>query len=476
MEFYQKSTKVKKKKSNKPIFGGFYQKSCLIFLTACLAFQLTHQTDTVKAKKNEDMQSSVNTQNNGTIKEEQQAIGEFSESQKDKLDFLRETYETIYYAIGNENDFPFAYINNTEQNGIYYEMCSYFSDVLGIEFEQVEDMDYQTALAKLAENQIQLLTGLLYRSGNEAEFVEKDLIIDNSLISSSTSIDQSQVILVAREGEEKLDTETIPNYYWGAEEQFLSLSNDSILDGHTIVYNSLEEVIHAIEGDEIQGMLVKDKNFAFLVDNSTFNVPMTVLSTSFQVGEHLTYSTENEILNEVLDDLLTIFLNFHPINENEVVATSQYDRSEENTRHVIMIGSSVLGMLAVVLFIYASSQAILTHKRRKKAFKDLEKRLTIDQEEEYELLYIDLGKGKIKSNKNFALFQLNTKRKLLKIRELSKLIGYDYAMHYKNIMIQGEEEFFEEYELYINGVKYHLAEKGVFLGGYFVTAVYEATW
>jgi len=412
---------------------------------------------------------------NDTNKEEN-AINEFLSENKDKLLMIQERYPIISYSIGNDSDFPYAYEQGNKQTGIYHRMFSYFGEILDITFKQVEATDYQTAIAMLEKNEIQLLTGLVFLCNDNLEMIESDLVSDSRRISFSRKIDDNKAILIGTELEEDYTPSLISTYYWGVEELLLPLVTGTILDGCTIGYNTLEEAIYALHGNEIQGLLIKEKNYHYLVDKLLSCKPIWVTDTTYQLEEHFTYCSDNKELNDVLDELITLYLNFNDIQEIETKSASAFGQFSENTIHVIKIGTFLIVLLISILLIYYCYHATRIFNIRKLRFRSLEQKLPLSDMKDYEILHIDLRRGKINSNKHFAIFGLKRMKSKLRIRELSKMTGYDFTMHYKNILIQGEEEFIEEYALYVNGVKLHMTEKGVYFDGYMVSVLMQDTF
>lgn len=407
--------------------------------------------------------------------EEKEKLELFYKSQIEKIQLLQETYDCIYFAIGDATDYPFSYINEAgEVSGSYSDIFTYFKDALKIDFEMVEFADYQLALGELEENNIQILTGMLIASEEQPRILEEELLFDSKNITFSDPITNNKIILVGRSDDIAFTTKTILNYYWGIEERYLPIVKDTDFDGHTIEYNSSNDLIQAVNGDELQGMLIKESSYNYYVDNLLKNSDNYVLEYSYPVEERFTYNAENVILNQLLDNLLNMYLETYDVTSSDFMAADVFKEDDTSKKHVIAITTYVLGLAATVLIIFSVFNNIKTHRTRKKRIRDLENRLTIKPDVDYEKFYIDLKQGRIISNKHFSSMLRKRKRKSLRLNELSELTGYDYELHYKNIVFLGEENFSEEYALYVDGEKRHFLENGVYDNGFLVTVLTKA--
>ncbi len=420
--------------------------------------------------------------------QEKEKLESFHDTQKEKIQLLQEAYDCIYYAIGDDSDYPFSYINKEgEACGTYYDMFSFFAKELNIDFQMVNFDDYQVALGELEENKIQVLTGMLIPTTNQVSILEDNLLSDSSKITLSECIAKNNIILVSKvKSDTIMNRESVPNYYWGAEERILPFINQTELDGHTIAYNTFEELAQAINGDELQGLLIKESNYNFIVDNYLKDTFQTVIDITYPTEERFAYNAENATLNGVLDSLLSIYVDNQGANQisteidpesTDVINTLTLNDSQEDDtskRHVIAISTYVFGVAAAVLIIFSASTKIKDVAIRKSRVKELESRLRIKPEVEYEKFYIDLKQGKITSSKHFKTLLNKRKRKSLRLKELSQLTGFDYELHYKNIVFLGEEEFTEEYSLYVKGEKRNFIEAGIYNNGFMVTVLTKA--
>lgn len=403
--------------------------------------------------------------------EEKESLDLFYKSQIDKIQLLQETYGCIYYAIGDTNDYPFSYTDESGVDlGLYYDIIAYFKEALNIDFKMVQFEDYQVALEKLEENEIQILTGMLITSEEEPSFYEKNLLSNSKNITFSDRITKNNLILVGR-NDKTFSMEAVPNYYWGIEERFSPLVKDTVFEGHTIEYNSYNDLVQAVNGDELQGMLIKESNFNHNVDKLLEKSANTILDYSIPFTERFAYNAENVTLNELLNDLLNIYLEYHNVNDNVSVVNEIDSEDETSKRHVIGITTYVFGLAATVLIIFYASKHITKYVNRRKRIRDLENRLMIKLDADSEKFYIDLKQGKITSSRHFKSMLKKRKRKTLRLKELSVLTGYDYELHYKNIVFLGEELFTEEYALYVDGEKRHFVENGVYSNGFLVTVL-----
>lgn len=414
--------------------------------------------------------------------QEKEKLESFHDIQKEKIQLLQEAYDCIYYAIGDDNDYPFSYVNKEgEACGTYYDMFSFFAKELNIDFQMVNFDDYQVALGELEENKIQVLAGMLIPTTNQVNILEDNLLSDSSKITLSERIAKNNIILVSKVKRDIImNRESVPNYYWGAEERILPFINQTELDGHTIAYNTFEELVQAINGDELQGLLIKESNYSFIVDNFLKDSLQKVVDITYPTEERFAYNAENATLNGVLDSLLSIYLDAHQgakTESTDVINTLTLNDSQEDDtskRHVIAISTYVFGVAAAVLIIFSASTKIKDIVIRKSRVKELESRLRIKPEVEYEKFYVDLKQGKITSNKHFKTLLNKRKRKSLRLKELSQLTGFDYELHYKNIVFLGEEEFTEEYSLYVKGEKHNFIESGIYNNGFMVTVLTKA--
>ena len=410
----------------------------------------------------------------------------FHKNQKENLQLLQESYDCIYYMIGDENDFPFSYKNKNGENcGNYYEILSFFEEELSIKFQKVEYDDYQIALEKLEDNKIQLLTGMLIPKAKNPSILEDNLFVDANKVTVSDCIAENNIVLISKKNNDTIVSRNlISSYYWGADERILPIVHQTELDGHTIAYNSFEDLIQAINGDELQGLLIKESNYRFVVDNYFEDSFYNVTDISYPTEERFAYNVENATLNGVLDGLLNIYLDAHVGAKEETAESNSLtmdvinmsttsDQQEDDTskRHVIGISTYVLGVAVAVLFVFSASTKIKDTAIRKNRVKELESRLSIKPDVEYEKFYIDLKEGQITSNKHFKTLLNKRKRKTMRLKELSQLTGFDYELHYKNIVFLGEEEFTEEYSLYVKGEKHYFMESGVYSNGFMVTVL-----
>lgn len=422
-------------------------------------------------------------------RQEKEQLELFHNTQKENIQLLQDTYDCIYYGIGDDYDYPFSYRNKEGKvYGIYYDMLSYFAKELNMDFQMVHYDDYQVALGELEENKIQVLTGMLIPTTKQESILEDNLLSDSNTITLSERIAKNNIILASKtQNNTIMDRELVTNYYWGAEERILPVINQTELDGHTIAFNSFEELVQAINGDELQGLLIKESNYNFIVDNFLKDSFQNVMDITYPTEERFAYNAENVTLNGVLDSLLKIYLDAHAgANQNskefdpestDVISTLTISDSQEDDtskRHVIAISKYVLGVAVAALIIFSASTKIKDAAIRKSRVKELESRLRMKPEVEYEKFYIDLKQGKITSNKHFKTLLNKRKRKSLHLKELSQLTGFDYELHYKNIVFLGEEEFTEEYSLYVKGEKHNFIESGIYSNGFMVTVLTKA--
>lgn len=415
--------------------------------------------------------------NNVDMKEQ---ILAFQQAHEKEIESIQKNYPVIRYVITEDQDYPFSFHLNGEKQGICYDIISYLKEVLGVEFEPVEESDYQSAVEQLQKNEVQILTGIPYivelkesnQDDNESN-IEEDISVINN-VTFSEMFGTSRLILAGRKVEEtEYNEEVIPYFYWGTEEQYLFASKkvDS-LTGHVISYNSFEELVAAIQEEEIQGLLIKERNFDYLVDNLLKEVPEKALVTSYVLEERLAFSEENPDLNDMINQVLTLYVKNHTVEEwiDEHNTTKQSMVLEEGLKpikDVAIVGLPVILCICFLLFFCR----LKNRKRKNKIFHELECRLITEKDFNSEMFYIDFGKGRIYGKRLFKLFEITERHKHMKISELTRLTGYDYGAHYKNILRKAEEEFTEEYDMYINGEKYHMIERGVFLGCCVVTQV-----
>ena len=399
------------------------------------------------------------------------SIVHFIQTYTEEIDYIKETYPVVSYVVGNDSDFPYAYMKNKESAGMFYEMFDFFENMLNIEFKQIMDVDYQTAVDQLESNEIQLLTGLLFLSNEETSLVEKGLVENEGSLAISRLIDTNRAILIGKEVKEEYSQEIIRACYWGTQDLLFPILIDGYLEDHIIVYNSLEEAILAMHADEIQGLFIKEKNYQKLVDELPISNVVVGESTEYLLEERFTYCAENKELNEMLDKLITLYLSINSTEEGETRIAINLNELSENTIHVLKIGTFLVLLLVAIVLIYFIYQKLHKMKVRRIRYRELEKKLVIKGEEEDELLHIDIRKRKITSNKYFGILGLKQFKHSLSIKELTKLTGYDYTVHYMNISIQGEDVFVEEYSLFVNGDKLQFIERGVYADGYIVSVL-----
>lgn len=235
------------------------------------------------------------------------------EAEGDLICAVKEEYETVRYALGSTDSLPFFYQQAGERTGILEELLQFITDYTGILFERIDELDGAEAAAALDENEIQLLAGWLENPENSLDFDFSPALAETALVP----------VVISTQLFEK---EQIAYCYWGAKEDAMPFLSGTIFDGRTLSFDSEAAMFQALQNGEVGGILVKKSCldfYNFTSDTEKYQVAAGIL---IPVQEGIAYNKSNELLNTLMNRLISVYRLTHPDYE------AQWEQAEEDYR------------------------------------------------------------------------------------------------------------------------------------------------
>lgn len=381
--------------------------------------------------------------------EEDISLKAFLEENQDIISELKDSKQQLRYIIVGE-DQKLATVE--KQQGYYQEMVSLLMDEIALPLQQVEQEELISALAELEEENLSIVFG--YPQMN------------NNVSSMLVNREESLVLVTTKKDMKRSE---VPYFYWGTEEYLRSYIKDSILEDHTILFNSGSDLFEAFLQGEIEGMLIKKSTYEkYLQEGEELYL---VSDMVFPIQEYILISSEEDVLSRFMKRFLSFYEKY--IKEEQLSAIEvRYQEPKEGVKekNVLWTTSIIIGLA----FIIALFSIVIYHRKNKKKKQIaslLYQELSVIHHKGQEVLIVDLVTGKIRSSQNFSCLFENLKsfhRKNIKIKELSNKIGFNFEEHYRYICRRFERTYQFQYQLYLGGVRYLVKEEGIFEQGILV--------
>ncbi len=381
--------------------------------------------------------------------EEDISLKAFLEENQDIISELKDSKQQLRYIIVGE-DQKLATVE--KQQGYYQEMVSLLMDEIALPLQQVEQEELISALAELEEENLSIVFG--YPQMN------------NNVSSMLVNREESLVLVTTKKDMKRSE---VPYFYWGTEEYLRSYIKDSILEDHTILFNSGSDLFEAFLQGEIEGMLIKKSTYEkYLQEGEELYL---VSDMVFPIQEYILISSEEDVLSRFMKRFLSFYEKY--IKEEQLSAIEvRYQEPKEGVKEKIVLWTT--SIIIGLAFIIALFSIVIYHRKNKKKKQIaslLYQELSVIHHKGQEVLIVDLVTGKIRSSQNFSCLFENLKsfhRKNIKIKELSNKIGFNFEEHYRYICRRFERTYQFQYQLYLGGVRYLVKEEGIFEQGILV--------
>lgn len=381
--------------------------------------------------------------------EESSCLNKFIQNNQDIISELIDSKQQLRYIIVGEDE---TKIMADKKQGYYQKMVSLLIDEINLPLQKVEQEESVNAIAELKEDNLSIVFG--YPLGYERATA---MLVNR---------EESLVLVTTKKG---MTEKEIPYAYWGTEEYYRSYIKDTILEEHTILFNTGADLFQAVSQGEIEGMLIKKSTYeSYLQEEKELYL---VSSLEFPVQEYILISNKQEALSKFMDKFLPFY---EDILREEQISTVEVRYQEPNQgarESVILWTASVIMGLVFICIIFCFVVHQWKKKKKKQAASILYQELIALHDKSQEKLVVDLLAGKVRSNQNFSCLFENQKslpRKNMRLKELSNRIGFDFEEHYRYISRQFERTYLFQYQLYLGGVRYLIKEEGVFEQGIFV--------
>lgn len=381
--------------------------------------------------------------------EESSNLNRFIEDNQDIISELIDSNQQLRYIIVGEDEIQ---TKGEEQQGYYQEMVSLLIDEINLPLQKAEQDELVSATAELDEGNLSIVFGYpLGYDGASAILVNRE---------------ESLVLVTKKSG---MTPKEVPYSYWGTEEYLRSYIKDTILEDHTILFNTGTDLYQAVLQGEIEGMLIKNSAYErYLLEEGELYL---VSDVEFPVQEYLLVSKTQAVLSEFMDRFLPFYDKYRRKEQISTVEVRYQEPNQGGSENVVLwTSSAIVGLVFILIVLYIGINQ-WKKKKKKQVASNLYQELSALHDNAQELLIVDLRTGKIRSNQNFSCLFGNQKtlhRKNMRLKELSNKIGFDFEEHYRYICRQFERTFLFQYQLYLGGVRYLVKEEGIFEQGIFV--------
>ncbi|HCL02522.1 MAG TPA: hypothetical protein DHW61_08925 [Lachnoclostridium phytofermentans] len=380
------------------------------------------------------------------------SLRNFIEDNQDIISELRDTKQPLYYIIVGVDEIQ---ATTVKQQGYYQEMVSLLIDKINLPLQPVKQEELNSIVAEMEEDNLSIVFG---------HPLVKDCA--TSILSSK----EESLVLVATKKD--MTAEEVPYAYWGVEEYLSSYIKDTILDEHTILFNTATDLYHAVLEGEIEGMLIKYSTYeSYLQEEKELYLVSDVV---FPLQEYIVISNQQEVLLRFMKMFLPFYDNYRKI-EQIATAEIRYLRPIHGMKEGVALWTSsiIMGLTFIVTVLYF----VFRHRRekkRKQLASVLYQELSVLYDNNQEVFIVDLLTGKIRSNHHFSCFFENQSalhRKHMSLKELSSKIGFNFEEHYRYICRQFDRTYLFQYQLYLGGVRYQVKEEGIFEQGMLVLLI-----
>ena len=373
---------------------------------------------------------------------------------------------TIRYWISSTEEYPLYYSEGGRIKGLGHDLIEALAADSGAECVAVSGRDGNEinaadAIDMLEEGSLDLVLGLPAGLDINAASVP---ICDNALTA-----------LILADSPQAGDL--VENCYWGINSALLPLTENTVLKGHVLDFNSDAELFAALDRGDVYGILVKrsvpdldawvSKKGRYR-EFEGFKLPFTdsayYTAGDHELGEHIkacaakvrsSYDLVPDYRNETHTELLAT----DNLASYYNLAADAYSRL--NLFTVLAAGAGacalILGVTAAVL-----SSKLSQHRKLEKA-----KLATLyANEPEKELFELNLVSKKLYAYKGFELLGAN-KGSLpnpVRLEKLSQIMGYDFTEHFSGVSLHGNTIYKNRFIIHAGGRKLFIVENGRRIG------------
>lgn len=380
------------------------------------------------------------------------SLREFIKDNQDIISELRDTKQPMHYSIIGVDEIQ---ATTAKQQGYYQEMVSLLIDKINLPLQPVKQEELNSIVAEMEENHLSIVFG--------------HPLVKDCATSILSSKEESLVLVTTKKG---MTAQEVPYAYWGAEEYLSSHIKDTILEGHTILFNTATDLFHAVLEGEIEGMLIKDSTYeSYLQEEKELYLVSDVV---FPLQEYIVISNQQEVLLKFMKNFLPFYDNYRKI-EQISTAEIRYLKPMQGMKEGVAFWTSsiIMGLAFIITIIYLVFRR-RSEKKKKQIASVLYQELSVLHDNNQEVFVVDLLTGKIRSYHHFSRFFENQNalhRKQMSLKELSNKIGFNFEEHYRYIGRQFNRTYLFQYQLYLGGVRYQVKEEGIFEQGILVLLI-----
>ncbi|ABX41149.1 hypothetical protein [Lachnoclostridium phytofermentans] len=380
------------------------------------------------------------------------SLRKFIEDNQDIISKLRDKKQPLHYSIVGVDEIQAA---TAKQQGYYQEMVSLLIDKINLPLQLIEQEELNSVVAEMEEDNLSIVFG-------------HPFVIDCA--TSILSNKEESLVLVTRKKD--MTAQEVPYAYWGVEEYLSSYIKDTILEEHTILFNTATDLCHAVLDGEIEGMLIKYSTYeSYLQEGKDLYL---VSDVTFPLQEYIVISNQQKVLLRFMKKFLPFYDNYNKLEQTST-AEIRYLRPIGGMKEGVALWTSsiIMGLAFFITLLYFVFRR-RREKKRKQIASVLYQELAVLHDNNQEVFIVDLLTGKIRSNHHFSCFfenQNSLHRKHMSLKELSNKIGFNFEEHYRYISRQFDRTYLFQYQLYLGGVRYLVKEEGIFEQGILVLLI-----
>lgn len=395
----------------------------------------------------------------------------FIQQNKQLLDQIREQYDEIQVTIEGTGEIPYLIYKDNKRFGVYPQLIDFFAEITQIpcvvqdDKESVEEL-YDSVL----EHKINVVFGIT----SKEEFVFSDKMQTVIEVNGVTlnrldgSVFENPFVL-AVPSKQNYTMMQLPYAFWGMTSEYESIIKETTLNGHTIGYNTYEEMKDAFKQNDIQGMFIPKSKLDYEIQ--FFHEKYHSLSTFGVEGREYFLSTDDSLISTItkVASLYEKLYDDYFYDEIVQVTTSLSETDTYTSSYWRFLFFIVIGIVLVIILMLVFKQYV--RHQFEKMIATVEK----NSRRKEDILFVNLKTKKIHSKLGFTFYGalVPHHKKTLAFKELTKRIGFDFKKYYEYIIARQETEFIHEFELYIQGVRYHYVENGVVQGRRIASRIYR---
>lgn len=363
----------------------------------------------------------------------------------------------IRYWIEDSEEYPLFYHRNGEPEGIFADILAQIEERSGCRTERVmlngdEPVGTADAIDMLACGQLDLAFGL----PSEITYNMSDAVC-----ASETVYDNALTALILPDSPQ-ITAENIGNCYWGADSAVMPMLDGTAVDGHTLDFSVRNELIEALEAQDIYGAIVRRSAIDYDIfagheyrfrEYEKFSIPYS---------ECICMNSANTGLNELVNELCS-----EAVVREHTFSSSEYANIIMNTKRQNTVnGYLAFGGIAISVILAVMCTFLAARGRRRRRNDEARLMAMIADNPDKELFELDLTRQKIKAYSGFSVFK-DAPAEIpseVTLKELSELLGFDFVEHYATVRRAGATVYKNRFIIYVGGHKQYIAEDGRRIG------------